>query len=202
MYIVSPGLGHHVHDRAGIAPVFRIEGVGQNAKFRDAVRRRLNGRQVREQVVAVAAVHREVVVAATPTVDRNHSRAVAAITQHPCPAATARPAAIAATGKRRAASAAIRVTARSFTTAPNCVDVVSTSGGAPVTSTVSVAPPTCSAMSTLRTCIQFKRHALADILLESRLLQVDRRRFLLALPEIRILRWCRSALSRSRWSLH
>ena len=42
-----------------------------------------------------------------------------------------------------------------FTTAPSCVEVVSTTGGVPVTSTVSVDPPTCKGMSRVTTSFRF-----------------------------------------------
>src|SRR5215472_11267040 len=41
-------------------------------------------------------------------------------------------------------------------TAPSCVEVVSTTGGAPVTSTTSVEPPTCSEMSTVITSLRLR----------------------------------------------
>ena len=66
---VRAGFGNHVHDGAGVPPVLRVERIGDDAKFFDRIRRRLDGRQIREEVVAVAAVHGIVVGAAAAAVD-------------------------------------------------------------------------------------------------------------------------------------
>jgi len=63
MKIVGSRFGHYVDYRARVSAVFSIEGVRQNAKFSNAVRRGLNERQVRKLVISVAAVDCEIVVA-------------------------------------------------------------------------------------------------------------------------------------------
>ena len=41
--VVGAGFGDNIDDGAGVAAVFRVKGVGEHAKFRDAVGRGLNG---------------------------------------------------------------------------------------------------------------------------------------------------------------
>ena len=77
--IVGAGFGDNIDDGAGVAAVFGVKGVGENAKFSDAIGRWLNGRRVHEQVVAVAAVHAKVVGASTAAIDRNGARLIAAV---------------------------------------------------------------------------------------------------------------------------
>ena len=79
MHIVRSGLGYHVHHRAGVASVLRVERVGKHAELLDAVRGWLDGGQVGKLVVSVAAVHRKIVVAAAPAVYADHSRAIAPV---------------------------------------------------------------------------------------------------------------------------
>src|ERR1039458_3912415 len=76
---VGARLGDDVDDSAGVASVLRVEGIADHAKFFDGVRRGLNGGQVDELVVGVAAVDTEIIGAITATVDGNGSGAVDAI---------------------------------------------------------------------------------------------------------------------------
>src|SRR4029077_3651285 len=61
-------LRHHIDNRAGIAAVFCVEVVGDDAEFFDAVWRRLNGRSVYEQVVSIAPVDRVIVGSSTAAI--------------------------------------------------------------------------------------------------------------------------------------
>src|SRR5690242_12934309 len=65
MPTVSPRLGDHINDGAGVASVLCVKGIGKDAELLDAVGRRLNGGRVDEQVVAIPAVDVEVVGAPT-----------------------------------------------------------------------------------------------------------------------------------------
>ena len=58
-------------------------------------------------------------------------------------------------------------TERSFTTAPSCVLVVSTSGASEVTSTTSCASPTCMVILSVTTWFTSTVTSRADVLLES-----------------------------------
>jgi hypothetical protein len=76
---VGTGLGDDVNHGAGVASVLRIERIGQDAKLLDTVRRRLDGRQVGKLIVSVAAIYREIVVAAAAAVHADDSGAIAAV---------------------------------------------------------------------------------------------------------------------------
>ena len=71
--IIGARLGNHIHHRARVAPVFGIEGIGDDAKLLDAVGRGLDGRQVDELVVGIAAVYAEVVGAGAAAIDGNRT---------------------------------------------------------------------------------------------------------------------------------
>ena len=73
MQLIGAGFGDHVHHCAGIAAIFRIEGIGDDPELRDAVRRRLNRGQIGEQVVAIASVDRIVVGAPAAAVHGDHA---------------------------------------------------------------------------------------------------------------------------------
>ena len=81
MQLICTGLGNNVHDRTGIAAKFGVKGAREDSKLLYCFRRMLNGRAIHKQIVAVAAVHHVIVRAATSSVDRNHSRIVAAVKQ-------------------------------------------------------------------------------------------------------------------------
>ena len=85
MQLVRAGFGDHVHHRAGIAPVFGVESIGEHAKLLDAVRRRLDRRQVGKLIVSVAAVHREIVVAAAAAVHGDNASSIAPINRSSTP---------------------------------------------------------------------------------------------------------------------
>ena len=79
MKVVGSRFCNHIHDRAGIAAVFGVKGVGQNTEFFNAVRRRLHGREVNELVVGVAAVYAEVIGAAAAAINRNRAGFVVSV---------------------------------------------------------------------------------------------------------------------------
>ena len=73
MKIVGSGFCYYVHDRTRIPAVLGVEGVGDDAKFFDAIRRRLDGGKVHELVVGIAAVDAEIIGAGASAVDRNRA---------------------------------------------------------------------------------------------------------------------------------
>ena len=79
MKLVRARFCHNVHHCTGVAPILGIKRVGQHPKFLDAVRRRLDGGQIRELVVSVAAIHREVVVASAAPVYAHHAGPIASV---------------------------------------------------------------------------------------------------------------------------
>ena len=79
MELVRAALGDHIDHRARITPVFCVEGVGDDAKLLDRVRRRFDARRVHKKIVPVAAVHAEVVRAAAAAIHRNGPGLVAAV---------------------------------------------------------------------------------------------------------------------------
>ena len=79
MKLVRAGFCDNVYHCTGIAPILGIKRVGQHPKFLDAVRRRLDGGQIRELVVSVAAIHRKVVVASATSVYAHHAGPIASI---------------------------------------------------------------------------------------------------------------------------
>src|SRR6266446_5803336 len=79
--IVRAGLGDHIDHGAGVATVFCVEGVGDNLELLDAVRRWFHGRQVGEEIVAVAAVHGVVIGTPTSTVDGDDASSVRSVEQ-------------------------------------------------------------------------------------------------------------------------
>src|SRR5262249_42895994 len=58
---VRAGLRNDVHDRTRVAAVLGIERVADDSEFLNGIGRRLDRGQIREEIVAVAAVHRIVV---------------------------------------------------------------------------------------------------------------------------------------------
>ena len=52
MKLVGARLGDHVDHGAGIASVFGVEGIGENAKFFDGIGRRLHRGQIHELSLA------------------------------------------------------------------------------------------------------------------------------------------------------
>src|SRR4029077_2000245 len=68
MELVGARLGDDIHHGAGVATIFSIERVSQNAKFFDTVRVGLDGGKVGEEVVGIAPVHAEVIGAAPAAV--------------------------------------------------------------------------------------------------------------------------------------
>src|SRR5262249_31829637 len=79
MPLVGAGFGDNVNHGAGVAPVLRVEGIRENAEFRNAVGRRLNRRRIYEKIVAIPSIHVEVVGAPATSIDRHRSRLVAAV---------------------------------------------------------------------------------------------------------------------------
>src|SRR6267142_310558 len=77
--IVRAGLSDHVHNRSRVAAVFGIERVCQYAELSDVVGRGLDGRQIGKLVVAVAAVHRVIVVAAAASINADDPSAITPI---------------------------------------------------------------------------------------------------------------------------
>ena len=74
MKVIGSRLCDHVDHGAGVASVFRVERVGEDAEFFDAE----SGvgctvGQVDELIVGVAAIHAEVVGAPAAAVHRNHA---------------------------------------------------------------------------------------------------------------------------------
>ncbi len=69
MNTVGAGFRNHVYHRPGVAAVFRVEGVGDDSKLFDRVRRGLNRRGVNEYVVAIASVHHVIVGATAASVN-------------------------------------------------------------------------------------------------------------------------------------
>src|SRR6266853_3366533 len=76
---IGSRLGDHVDDGAGVAPIFGIERIGQDAEFRDTVRSRLNSGGVHKQIVAIATVDVEVVGAPAASIHRNSARLIAPV---------------------------------------------------------------------------------------------------------------------------
>ena len=76
--LIGSRLGDHVHDRTGVAAIFGIKCISQNAEFFYAVGTRLDSGQVGEHVIRVAAIHAEIVGAATATVHGNTAHVAAA----------------------------------------------------------------------------------------------------------------------------
>src|SRR5207302_6748273 len=70
---------YDVDDGAGVATVFGVEGIGQNAKFVDTVRRGLHGGQVDELVVGISAVDTKIVRTAASPIYRHCSGFVATV---------------------------------------------------------------------------------------------------------------------------
>ena len=79
--LVGAGLGHNINDCAGIAAVFGVESIRDDAEFLNTVGRRLYYWEVGELVVAVSSIDAVIVGAAAATVDGNYSRFVTAIEQ-------------------------------------------------------------------------------------------------------------------------
>ncbi len=77
--IVCTRLGDDVDDGAGVAAVLGVKGIGDDAKFFNAIGRGLNRGEIGEEVVAVAAVYGVVVGAASSTVHSDNARFVRAI---------------------------------------------------------------------------------------------------------------------------
>src|SRR6266850_348511 len=77
--IVRAGLGDHVHNRSRVAAVFGIERVCQYAELSNSVGRGLDRREIRKLVVAVASIHRVIVVTAAASVDAHDPGTIAAI---------------------------------------------------------------------------------------------------------------------------
>src|SRR5437016_2048478 len=79
MEAVGSRLGDHVNDSAGVAPVFGIERICQDAEFRDAVGSGLNPGGVHKQIVAIATVDIKIVGAPAASVDGDSARLIAPI---------------------------------------------------------------------------------------------------------------------------
>jgi len=77
--VVRAGLGDNVHNRSRVAAVFRIERIRQYAELGDSVGRGLDCRKICKLVVAVAAVHRVIVVTAAASIDADDPGTIAAI---------------------------------------------------------------------------------------------------------------------------
>ena len=74
MKIIGSGLGDDVHYGARVPSVFGVEGVGQDAKFLNAVGRGLHCGQIYELIVGVSTVDAEVIGASTSAIHRHGTR--------------------------------------------------------------------------------------------------------------------------------
>ena len=79
MNVIRAGFGDDVDDRAGIAAVLGVEGIGNDAKFFDSVGRWLDAGRVHEDIVGVASVDHVIVGTAATAIDRDDARIIAAI---------------------------------------------------------------------------------------------------------------------------
>ena len=77
--LIGSGFGDDVDDRARVAAVFRVEGIGEDTKFVDGIGRRLDGRGVHKDVVSIAAIHHVIVGAASAAVHGNDARIVTTV---------------------------------------------------------------------------------------------------------------------------
>src|SRR5262249_20454512 len=68
---IRAGLGDDVDYGTGVASVLRVEGIGQHAKFGDAVWRRLHCWEIDKLIVSIATVHTEVVGSTASAIDRH-----------------------------------------------------------------------------------------------------------------------------------
>src|SRR5207244_5060734 len=81
MKLVGAALGHYVNDRAGVATIFRVKGVGNDTELLNTIGRGLHHGEIGKLIVAVAAVHAVVVGSATSAVDRDYAWLVAPVEQ-------------------------------------------------------------------------------------------------------------------------
>src|SRR6266850_3002599 len=77
--IVCAGLSDNVHNCSGVAAIFGIKCVCQYTEFGDGVGGGLDCRKICKLVVAVAAVHRVIVVTAAASIDADDPGTIAAI---------------------------------------------------------------------------------------------------------------------------
>src|SRR5208283_1131342 len=76
---VGTGLGYDIDDGARVPSIFGIEGIGNDAEFRNRIGRRLHRRRVHKLIVGIATVDAEIVGPSAAAIHRHGTRRIAAV---------------------------------------------------------------------------------------------------------------------------